>query len=362
MAVSRWILACCVVTIACLQAVSADEPAGTGPAAETKPAQPADDAKSSDQIAALIKQLNDDRFAVREGATRNLVRIGAAAIAPLAKAAQGSQLEVTTRAFTVFEKLWKSGDVETREALRKALDELAASDHETSKARAEKMLAKLDETDEQAPIGAFGQVLPFGGNAQIQIQVQAIAGGAGNVKQIKIKNVNGVKDVEVQDGDLKVKINETPNGAIKMEVTQKNKQGKEETKKYEAKDAAELKKQHPEAHKLYDKYANNNGGIQIRAGAVPLPIQAPRIQVLPGGGIQVVPRPVVPRAKNAEKKDADKDKASKAEAGDDSADGGEKNADGADDARPGTVEKQIEELQKTIERLKEQQKSSDESK
>lgn len=361
MAVSRWILACCIVTVASLQAVKADEPAGDPPAAETKPAQSADDAKTSDQIAALIKQLNDDRFAVREAATRKLVKIGAPAIAPLAEAAQGSQLEVTTRAFTVFEKLWKSNDIETREAVGKALDDLAASDHETASARAEKMLAKLDEKDEQPPFGAFGQVLPFGGNAQIQIQVQAIAGGAGNVKKIKIKNVNGVKDVEAQDGDLKVKINETPNGGIKMEVTQKNKQGKEETKKYEAKNAAELKKQHPEAHKLYDKYANNNGGIQIQAGGVPLPIRAPRIQILPGGGIQIVPRPVAPR-QNAEKKDADKDKDSKADGGDEAADGEEANGNDANEARPGTVEKQIEELQKTIERLKEQTKSSNDSK
>ncbi|MBC8873797.1 MAG: hypothetical protein H8E44_30525 [Planctomycetes bacterium] len=66
-----------------------------------------------------------------------------------------------------------------------------------------------------------------------------------------------------------------------MEVTEK-KDGKETTKKYAAKNADELKKDHAEAHKIYEKYSKGAGGrIQIQA----FPAQ-------PGRAIQIAPRAV----------------------------------------------------------------------
>src|SRR2546426_468022 len=83
------------------------------------------------------------------------------------------------------------------------------------------------------------------GQIQIQVQAGGVA-GPGGFKRMHMKNVNGVKEIEVDDNGKKVKIVDDPNNGIKVEVTEKNKEGKEETKKYEAKNADELKKNHPE--------------------------------------------------------------------------------------------------------------------
>ena len=64
---------------------------------------------------------------------------------------------------------------------------------------------------------------------------------------------------------------------IQLEVTE-TKDGKEETKKYEAKNAEELKTKHPEAHKLYDEYSKAPAGIQVQG-----------IQIGPGGIVPPAP-------------------------------------------------------------------------
>jgi hypothetical protein len=79
---------------------------------------------------------------------------------------------------------------------------------------------------------------------QIQIQVNAVAGN--QVRRIQIKN--GVKRTDITDGDRKIKIVEGP-VAIQIEVTEK-KNGKAITRKFQAKNADDLKKNHPEGHKL----------------------------------------------------------------------------------------------------------------
>lgn len=66
-----------------------------------------------------------------------------------------------------------------------------------------------------------------------------------------------------------------------MEVSEK-KDGKETTHKYAAKTADELKKKHPDAHELYEKYAKQaGGGIQIRAVQVQ-PGAVPPLRIQPG--------------------------------------------------------------------------------
>ena len=109
-----------------------------------------------------------------------------------------------------------------------------------------------------------------------------------------MRNVNGAKEVDVDETDRKIKIHEEPQKVIRIEVTTK-KNGKDVTEKYEAKDAEELKKRHPEGHKIYELYGKTQGGlggiqIQIQGGAVPLfrmpvlpgNVPVPQMQLLPG--------------------------------------------------------------------------------
>jgi hypothetical protein len=359
----------------------AAEPAADAPAAPAQESAPAsapeeassEDETSNDKIAQLITQLNDDKFAVRQDATRKLVEVGRDAIAPLAAAAEGPHLEVTMRAFDIFKKLLKS-DPPSFAPIKQALEQLAKSENDAASTRAEKMLKEITDDPQQAGQGPFGFRLPIQpggriqfGNAQVQIQVQAV-GGAGGAKKISIKNVNGVKEIDAEEGGRKVHIVDDPQG-IKMEVTEKNKEGKEETKKYEAKDANELKKKHPEAHKLYEKYATNNGGIQIQAG--PGQLQGARIQIGPNG-IQLQPKPGGEKKEDAKKGD---EKKADGDAADSEVEEGQKKAAGADlpkaaeqvrgrikQAQKEAIDKQIEQLQKTIERLQDLRDNLDETK
>jgi hypothetical protein len=80
-------------------------------------------------------------------------------------------------------------------------------------------------------------------------------------QRIRTSNINGVKTVEVEQGDRKVKIEEDPNNGIKVEVTEKQ-NGKDVTEKFEAKTVDDLKKNHPKAYAEYEKYVINNAAAQ----------------------------------------------------------------------------------------------------
>ncbi|MBI1902362.1 MAG: hypothetical protein HYS13_14775 [Planctomycetia bacterium] len=220
---------------------------------------------SRDDIARLIKDLDSAEFPVREKATEKLVEVGAPAIPPLVNAVQGESLEVTARGVDVLRKLLDKP--ETKDAARKALEEVAKSPNKSAARRADAIL-NPDKTPQTPPVPAqnvpvpLRQAIPLGG----RIQIQGIAGG-GNVR-ISVKNANGNKTIDVDDNGKKIQIAEDAGGAIKMLVTE-TEGGKEKTSKYEAKNADELKKNHPDAHKLYEKYKDGVvGNIQIRAFGV----------------------------------------------------------------------------------------------
>jgi len=235
-----------------------------------------DDAEDSltvaERVAALIRKLNDDRFAERQAASRELEKLGGKTIDALKRAAQGPHLEVTTRTIDLLEKMAQQGQPAEQAKAREALEELAALEHGAAAAAAKRVLAKQGEVAEQ-PINIFGgggfgriqvgqggqiqiggQRIRIGGGpgqARIQLQVQAI-GGQNNVK-IKMQNVNGAKTIDAEEGGRKVHIDEDAGGKISMEITTEI-GDKKETKKYQANNAAELQKNHPEAYKLYRKY------------------------------------------------------------------------------------------------------------
>jgi len=93
---------------------------------------------SPEVIRAWVKALDDDDFAVREAATENLTKAGAAGIDELVGAATSSSLEVTCRAVKILQELSTARDTET--AAIAALEKLAASKHEAAFHRARKAL------------------------------------------------------------------------------------------------------------------------------------------------------------------------------------------------------------------------------
>lgn len=240
-------------------------------ALEDSPTQaPVDEAT----IAKWIKQLDSNRFAERNEASNRLEAAGKAALPALSKAALGDSREATLRAIDILRKHFNDGDDATKEAAKQVLEKLAQSDHQSAARRAKDVLNPKPPA--QAGVLPGIQI----GGAQIQIQMNAVAGGQG--QKVKTKITNGVKEIEVEEKDRKIKITEDPAGGIKMEVTEK-KGGKETTKKYAAKNVDELKKNHADAHKIYEKYGKG-AGAQIQIQAIP---------GQPGRAIRIA-RPAVP--------------------------------------------------------------------
>jgi len=267
-----------IFAVVCLP-VMADEPATEATeSAELTPTQ----------VAELIKQLDDVNFNKRQTATRKLAQAGEQVIPALEEAAKGDSREVITRSIDILKKLMEGGAEAPAKA---ALERLAESDRPSTSQRARNAL-KPAEGEQPGGLQPFGQMFPGGGNVQGNIQIRVL-GGPG-AKKISIKNNNGNKQIEAEEGDKKIKISEEAGGKIKVEITQKNDQGKEETKKYEAKDAAELKKKHPEAHKEYEKYSKQGAGNVIIGGGGIQIMPGGRIQIQPGGMPRALPVPIQP--------------------------------------------------------------------
>jgi hypothetical protein len=273
----------------------------TATAEKAKPA-----AESVDQ---LIQQLDDSEYAAREAACGKLATKGKEAIPALEKAAANGNLEVSSRATTVLGKLLKSSNEPTQQAATEALQRLSEGDSPAAARKAKSILEKKDGMKNNAPgLNGGGIVVP-GGNGFGQIIINGGVlkiGGGGAMKTMSVKNVNGVKEINVSEDGKTVKIEDDPGKGIKVELTEKV-NGKEVTKKYSAKNAEELKKKQPAGYEIYKKYASDQGGngalqLQIQAGglmpampAMPaIPLQ-PALPLLPNPG-QAVPAPAQPAA------------------------------------------------------------------
>lgn len=239
-------------------------------------AQPAAEPATAD-IARWIRQLDAEQFSARTEASQALQNAGRAAIPALAETTRGGSREASLRAFDILKNFFQNGDEPMKAAVRETLQKIASSDHAATARRAKEIL------EPKPPAAAQAMMNPFGVPAQIQIQVNAGAGG-GQTRRVRIQN--GQKEIEVSENNRKVKINDGGDKGIQLEVTE-TKDGKEQTQKYSAKNEAELKKQHPEAHKLYEKYSQQPGGIQIQGlqlqpgaiPAIPMPVPVQGIEV-----------------------------------------------------------------------------------
>jgi hypothetical protein len=89
----------------------------------TAPTAGADDA---DRIKQWVRQLNDDRFEVREEATSQLRKAGARAV-PAIEGSVGNSLEVTVRAFKILNDMAAGADLNAAQAAQDALGRLAQS-------------------------------------------------------------------------------------------------------------------------------------------------------------------------------------------------------------------------------------------
>lgn len=244
--------------------------------AQEKPAAvPA--AVSAAAVEAWIGQLTSRDFQARRQASKRLVALGRPAIDSVAKAADGEDLERTTRCIALLRQWQASEDVPTRTAAGAALKRLASSTNKTVAARAE---AALPKTDPKESVRRRGGVA-------IQIQGGAVAR---NGARVSIRTVNGQRRIEVAEGDRKFSIEDKDGKDIRIKISQKTK-GKIATREVKAATVDELKKKDAEAYGLYAKYAGKNaGGIQIQIqNLVPGFPKGLRPRALPGAGLRGLP-------------------------------------------------------------------------
>ncbi|MBC7851971.1 MAG: hypothetical protein IAF94_00900 [Pirellulaceae bacterium] len=261
----------------CPFAIGQDE----NPKAESKAETTDAKAASAAEIDKLMEQLDANRFSERQEAQQKLVELGKAAFPALEKGTQHVSREVAVRSLEILKNHFQKGDDATKAAAKESLERLAKNNDAILAKRAGEIL-----TPPKPAVQLPGGNLPFrvgGGN----IQIQVVGGAGGNVKKVSVKDVNGVKEIEAEENGKKVKINDDPAKGIKLEVTE-TKDGKETTQKYEAKDAAELKTKHPEAHKLYEEYSKQPAGIRLQVGGFPggaLPPGFPALPAIPGARV-----------------------------------------------------------------------------
>ncbi len=83
-----------------------------------------------------------------------------------------------------------------------------------------------------------------------------------------VPGATGGQATKVEEGGKKIKITESGVGEIKLEITE-TRNGRDRNDTYEAKNAEELQKKHPAAHKLYTQHSKYHGDL-YRFGKLPV--------------------------------------------------------------------------------------------
>lgn len=188
------------------------------------------DAPDVKQIETWISDLSAKQLSKRQKARQELVKIGAAAVPSLVLATNADDKNTREKSVSLLGVLLASKDKDTKDAAMAALQLLADSGTPAVAALAKQAL------------NASG--IP--GTARNEPNFRATS------SRVSVSVVNGAKTIDAEEHGRKVHIQEAPGKGIQMEITEGDK-----SKKLKIKDAAELKRKHPDAHKVYMKYASD---------------------------------------------------------------------------------------------------------
>lgn len=221
---------------------------------KTKPIVPNDplDAVKATEVDSWIEQLNEPSLTKRRKAKESLIKLDAAAIPFLAKAALSDRRELIVYSLEVLGILMdKSPSEETRKAARITLEMLSESDQPSTADRAKQML----NTKPGDQIEAFpGWNDPNAG----------FANGFGNKRSVSASNSNGVKSIRIEVDGKVTTFRDEPRGAIRVSIDEAGKKNE-----FVAKNLADLKKKNPDAHALYEEHSKGLGGAMGFVGGFP---------------------------------------------------------------------------------------------
>lgn len=146
---------------------------------------------ASPDLAETIKQLDDDQYAMRQAAQRQLIAMGSPALEATAEVAATGSLESSTRAVNI---LWKWADSKDKSVNRAALEKLAAlANRPVEAADAQRRLAILLELE------AIEKIVELGGQVEADRSYGLVSGDGAPLQVIIGKNweggVDGLKHV-----------------------------------------------------------------------------------------------------------------------------------------------------------------------
>ena len=151
-----------------------------------------------------------------------------------------------------------SDDAELVTAAEEALQQLQASEHAAAASRASEVVERLaaDHNEVEAALdGVFlGRPLPAQGQLQLQIQLQGPSAAMSFAVRFGVCRREARQKSRWWKTGQRSTSSVQPDKGISVEVT-KGEQDERKTTTYKAQNEAELKKKHPEIHKLYRKYA-----------------------------------------------------------------------------------------------------------
>jgi hypothetical protein len=237
--------------------------------------EPGNAPPSTEEVQALIAQLESADFKARQVASRRLAEAGPAAIEPLTRAAQSVERETMVRALDILAQFSKSEDESLKAAARAGLEQVAESSNPRAAARAKAILDPPKPKEPPMPrvgggliIGPNGiqggRIVIGGGNKGIQIG----GGGVqlGKVGQIITTKVNGAnRTVQVVHGDGQEILIEDTADRVKISVVEIGKAAK--PRSAEAKNADELKEKNAELYEIYKQYDGyRKSGVTIKGG------------------------------------------------------------------------------------------------
>jgi hypothetical protein len=193
-----------------------------------------------DPVAAVIQQLEHDTFAERQAASKILAEAGAAALPQLENTAANGNREAASRALAIVKQHFQNGDNKLKNDAREVLTRLAKNDNAAMAQRARNVLDPPRTS--MLPSGAIPNArgLPF-------IPPQQ------NTRTQMTTEINGRREIEVRENGRKTKIQTFPDGRIQFEFTEPV-NGRDVSRKIEAKDLSELKRKDVEAGQLYELY------------------------------------------------------------------------------------------------------------
>jgi hypothetical protein len=208
-----------------------------GLAAEGSPIPP----DGGERITALIEQLEHAAFSERQAASQGLAEAGSLALPHLETAAASGSREAAARALEIVKRHFQNGDGDLKDEARGVLSRLAKNDNPITAQRAENVLNPPRKS--LLPAG-----MPFPvANARFGLPAPQFT------RTMMTHEANGIREVDVRENGRRTKIQTFPNGKIQIEVTEPR-NGRDETRRIEAKDLSELRRIDADAGQAYDLY------------------------------------------------------------------------------------------------------------